>query len=270
MDCHGVRGFRVLRVFRGWNPMRCTEVIGALQLPSAAWVDQRVPKKLLVENGAPTAADKRQINEGIEELVWLAALKPTTIGVPAYRDEVREYLEITVLSVVLRPEAKAPRLTELIHRSVPYPVLLIQCQAAGITLSLAHLRWSQGQAGQTVLDGAVITASVDPGKSATPAFLSSLNLSQQPRQSLHAVYQGWIERFEAHAAAQLTGVFTPAPDATAAERRRVALVDHQRLSREIGLLRASASKETQLNRRVELNLELKRVEAQLMELEGRL
>ena len=245
--------------------MTVGDISAAIQVPAAARVDQRVPKKLLVENGAPTAADKRQINEGIEELVWLAALKPTTIGVPAYRDEVREYLEIAVLSVVLQPEAKAPRLTELIHRSIPYPVLLIQCQAAEITLSLAHLRWSQGQAGQTVLDGAVITASVDSGKPATPAFLSSLNLSQQPRQSLHAVYQGWIERFEAHAAAQLTGVFNPAPDATAAERQRVALVVHQRLSREIALVRASASKETQLHRRVELNLELKRLESHLAE-----
>ena len=50
-------------------------------LPDAR-VDQRVPKKLLLEHGAPTAADKRQINDGIEELLWVAALKPTTIGVP--------------------------------------------------------------------------------------------------------------------------------------------------------------------------------------------
>lgn len=245
--------------------MTVGDIIAATQVPAAARVDQRVPKKLLVENGAPTAADKRQINEGIDELVWLAALKPTTIGVPAYRDEVREYLEIAVLSVVLRPEAKAPRLTELIHRSIPYPVLLIQCQASGITLSVAHLRWSQGQAGQTVLDSAVVTAAVDPSKPATSAFLTSLNLSQQPRQNLHAVYQGWIERFEAHAAAQLTGVFNPAPDATTAERRHAALADHQRLSREITLLRASAGKETQLHRRVELNLELKRLESCLAE-----
>jgi hypothetical protein len=244
-------------------PMSICDVITALELPPSARIDQRVPKKLLVENGAHTASDKRQINEGIEELVWLASLKPTTIGVPAYRDDVREYLEIAVLSLLLRPEAKAQRLTELIHRSIPYPVLLIQCQAAGITLSLAHLRWSQGQAGQTVLDGAVITTTVDPGKPATSAFLSSLNLRQQPRQSLHAVYQGWIERFEAHAAALLTGVFNPAPDATAAERRRIALADHQRLSRDIAVLRATAGKETQLHRRVELNLQVKLSEAQI-------
>ena len=83
--------------------MTTMDVLAALSLPPEARVDQRVPKKLLVENGAPTTADKRQINEGIEEIIWLAALKPTTIGVPEYRDAVREYLEIAVLSLNLAP-----------------------------------------------------------------------------------------------------------------------------------------------------------------------
>src|SRR5690349_9163760 len=117
------------------HPVEINAVIAALGLPQQARVEQRVPKKLLVENGAPTAADKRQIETGIEELFWWAALKPTTIGVPEYRDEVREYLEIAVLSLALRPEAKATRLSELVHRAIPYPVLLITQQQAAITLS---------------------------------------------------------------------------------------------------------------------------------------
>jgi hypothetical protein len=245
--------------------MTATSVIAALCLPADARVDQRVPKKLLVENGAPTAADKRQINDGIEELHWLAALKPATIGVPVFRDDYREYLEIAVLSLTLRAGAKAPRLTELIHRAIPYPVFLIQSQPGGLTLSLAHLRWSQGQSGQTVLDGPLITATVDAETSFTEAFLASLNVTSQPRQHLHALYQGWIERFEAHAAARLTGSFTPALDAAAAERRRTALAEHERLNREMTSLRARAGKETQLNRRVELNLQLKQLESRLAE-----
>ena len=55
-------------------------------------VDRRVPD-LLLEHGAPTAADKRRIKEGIEEVQWVATLKPTTIGVPAFRDATREYLK---------------------------------------------------------------------------------------------------------------------------------------------------------------------------------
>lgn len=245
--------------------MTAASVIAALCLPADARVDQRVPKKLLVENGAPTAADKRQINDGIEELHWLAALKPATIGVPIFRDDTSEYMEIAVLALTLRAGAKASRLTELIHRAIPYPVFLIQSQPGGLALSLAHLRWSQGQSGQTVLDGPLITATVDAETSATEAFLASLNVASQPRQDLHALYHGWMERFEAHAAARLTGSFTPALDAAAAERRRTALAEHERLTREMTSLRARAGKESQLNRRVELNLQLKQLESRLAE-----
>ena len=57
--------------------MKPFDPIAALALPDDALVDRRVPKTLLIENGAPTAADKRRIREGIEEIQWLAALKPT-------------------------------------------------------------------------------------------------------------------------------------------------------------------------------------------------
>jgi len=66
------------------------DMVAALALPADTRIERRVPKKLLVEQGAPTAADKRQIQDGIEDLVWVAALKPNNIGVTAFRDEVRE------------------------------------------------------------------------------------------------------------------------------------------------------------------------------------
>ena len=43
--------------------MTLESLISALALPTSCRVDQRVPKKLLVENGAPTPADKRLIND---------------------------------------------------------------------------------------------------------------------------------------------------------------------------------------------------------------
>src|SRR5690606_36586974 len=102
-------------------------VVSALALPAESRVDQRVPKTLLVEHGAPTAADKRLTREAVEEIHWLAALKPNTIGVSAYRDELREYLEIAVLVLTLRGLERKPtqalRLAELLHRAVPYPLL---------------------------------------------------------------------------------------------------------------------------------------------------
>jgi hypothetical protein len=244
--------------------MTVEEIIAALDLPAGSRVDQRVPKKLLVENGAPTAGDKRQINEGIEELLWLAALKPTTIGVPEYRDEAREYLEIAVLQLVLREGAKATRLVELVHRAVPYPVLLLTEQKDQLALSAAQKRWSQGEAGKTVLDGEIVSARFDESANPEliPSFLDALKLNQQSRVNLRALYGGWIDSALAWNAAEITLRFTLG-DGLDSSGREEALREFGRLEAEAARLRAAAKKEKQIAKRVELNLELKRVEGQL-------
>jgi hypothetical protein len=235
----------------------------SLNLPAGSHVNQRVPKKLLLENGAPTAADKRLINDGIEELLWLAALKPSTIGVPEYRDDVREYLEIAVLRLTLRATAKVTRLVELIHRAVPYPLLLLMEHGEWHGLSAAHKRWSQGEAGKTVLEGDIVIAKWNAERDSErwPAFRDALAMGRQPRTTLYALYQGWIDTLLALQAARVTGAFVVAANAEHAALRHDALQECARLDAEIVRLRATAAKEKQMSRRVELNLELKRVEA---------
>ena len=71
---------------------------------------------------------------------------------PEYRDEQRAYLELAVLLVDLREAGKVSRIAELIHRAIPYPVLLILADSDGLMLSLAHIRWAQKEADKTVLE----------------------------------------------------------------------------------------------------------------------
>lgn len=245
--------------------MSFTQVIDALGLPIDARVDQRVPKKLLTEHGAPTAADKRQIQDGIEELLWVAALKPTNIAVPDFRDDVREYLEIAVLTATFRVGSKTTRLIELIHRAIPYPVVLLSEEGGAFSLSLAHKRWSQGEAGEIVIEDVRRTASFDPkNPTAEEAqFLASLAVSGLPNRDMCALYQGWLDRVAALEAAQITGAFTHPDSDSRAQALRDGLDAHARLQRELAALRAQAEKEKQLNRRVQLNLEIKRLEAKV-------
>lgn len=255
--------------------MMVSSIIAALALPEGARVEQRVPKKLMLEQGAPTAADKRAIQDGIEELFWVAALKPVNVGVPAFRDELREYLEIAVLTATFRPGAKASRLVELIHRAIPYPVVLISRGAAenaeGISFSVAHKRWSRGEAGKVVLDEGYPQMTPIPAECpASRGFLESLAVAGLPRGDLFALYQGWVDRVAALEAARITGVYA-VPGATGAgEAVRDGLEAHRSMERELVSLRARAKKEKQINRRVELNLEIKRLEGEMAAIAGRL
>ena len=244
--------------------MSFAPVIDALAIPPEALVEQRVPKKLLLEQGAPTAADKRRIQDGIEEMTWVAALKPTNIGVPAFKDAMREYLEIAVLAVVLRPAAKPPRLVELIHRAIPYPLVLLTDHSDTLSLSLAHKRWSQGEAEKVVIEK-VRQVPLHPGAPSTEeaAFFASLAVSYLPARDLFALYAGLLDSMAALEAARITGRFAPPESAERASAMREELDVHARLERDLAILCTRAHKEKQLNRRVELNLEIKRLEADL-------
>lgn len=245
------------------------QLLAALNLPPAAVVGQRVPKKLLLENGAPTAADKRLINEGVEELRWAAALKPSTCGVPEFRDAVREYLEIAVLHVRLRSTAKVGRLIELIHRAIPYPVLLIEEDADDRRLSLAHKRLALNEAAKVVLDGEpesveLVSANGEVGA----GFLQALSISRQPKGSLYALYQGWLDTALALKAAAITGQFTIHDAVSRVELRRRALHRVAELKERISVLRREAAKASQMARQVELNLQLRKLEGELVQEEG--
>ncbi|MGS0755341.1 DUF4391 domain-containing protein [Roseateles sp. GG27B] len=261
--------------------MTAVDILLALGLPASCRVDQRVPKKLLIENGAPAAADKRLLNDTIEEIQWIAALKPNTIGVPEFRDAGREYLEVAVLSIATRgvpatvpadgadgaalvaKPVNTTRLAELVHRAVPYPGRLLLATPQGLFLSMAHKRWAQNEAGKVVLDGEVTTIEVGGDLPPAHPFMQSLALARQPQTTLMALYQGWLDCLAALEVARYTGKFRALAGPAQAAAGREALRECQRLDLEAARLRVQASKEKQMSKQVDLNLALKRVQADL-------
>ncbi|WP_332304326.1 DUF4391 domain-containing protein [Rhizobium sp. GR12] len=245
------------------NAATCiSAVVDALGLPANARVDIRVPKKMLIEQGAHTSSDKRAIQDGIDELVWFAACKPASVGVPTFMDDVREYVEIAVIGCTFRADVKSNRLIELIHRAIPYPVILITADDRGIGVSLAHKRRAQNEAAKVVTDRNAITCLFDPTMPPPneKAFLDSLELSKQSHRDLFALYDGWMARVEAMNAANLSGSFVVSTDDRQITRRRAAIEEYERLNKENLLLRSHAAKAKQISQRVDLNQKIKSIE----------
>jgi hypothetical protein len=66
--------------------MKIEDILDSLAIPSNARIDKRIPKKVLLDNVSFSTADKKLIQESIDEMQWVAALKATNIGVQQYRD----------------------------------------------------------------------------------------------------------------------------------------------------------------------------------------
>lgn len=261
------------------------QLISALHLPAESSVGQRVPKRMLAENltsrGTATSSDRKLLQEQIEEITWVAALKPSNAGIPAFQDEARSYLELAVLHVRLRQGSRldekaaklsssTARLAELVHRAIPYPVLMVLDDDVHLYISMVHIRWAQKEADRTVLDGELIQGTfVRNGADTAPkvdaatlnAFLDALPLSKQPRADLFALYQGWMDTLSAWQTAAVTGRFECVSPQQASARRAALRRCHE-LDAQISSLRAAASKEKQMARQVAVNLEIKALMAQ--------
>jgi hypothetical protein len=105
---------------------------------------------------------------------------------------------------------------------------------------------------------------LDPDRPAAveASFLASIAVSRLPARDLFALYEGMLARLAALEAARLTGVLTP-PNSAGHAAVWAGLDTHARLKRDLAILRARADKEKQINRRVELNMDIKRLEAEL-------
>ena len=260
-------------------------VYAALELPVEAALNQRVPKKLFLEQLAAqpgtTAADKKLVREDLGEFRWLASLKPGFIGLAAYADDTHEYTEIAVLAVVTRAEnqsaTRIERLAQLIHRAVPYPVLLFIETLDSLTFSLAHKRKTLNvDAGKPVLEE--MRSVCLRGESASGRLVADLlqqlglsGLNLPVRDMFHA-YSGWMNLLVAFDSAlwlQRLGSYTellPLHSSDEADRHRAAQVELDRLAREEATLRSRVAVERQLARRVEWNLALKNLLARRTEL----
>ena len=243
--------------------MVAEDLISALQLPEQTRVNQRVAKKLLIENLAPTTSDRQQINDGVEEVQWVAALKPGNCGIPAYRDAQREYVEAAVLHLKLRQSARPTRLIELLHRAVPHPTLMLVSTPDSLQLSVSHKRWAQNEADKIVLDGETITVALQADPQINAAFLTTVSLERQPRSDLYSFYQGWINNMLALRAAYLTGSFRMASSPLDAAARHQALQACIDLQAQISTISTLARKAQQVARQVELNLKLKQLQKAL-------
>lgn len=246
--------------------MRADRVLMALELPEATRVDRRVPKKVFLERGDFRASDRRLVQEGLEELQWVAALKPNTVGIPAFRDEFREYLEISVIMVTTLEGTRDSRLSELLHRSIPYPLVLVYESLSGINLSLAHKRNSKSEKEWIVVEQEYRTIPWSFGESDSleKSFLNSLSISHlYPVADLFDLYQKWIDRIVAQNVSTITNNFRIPELPGESEVLMKEIESFTSLEKGLSLLRSKAAKEKQMARRVDLNLEIKQEEKRL-------
>src|SRR5690554_256931 len=188
----------------------------------------------------------------INKILWLYCLTPETINIPAYKDEVRDYPEIEVIEVLLHKEYKLNRIAEIIMRTIPYPMLLIFKLEDKRQFYVAHQRTNQSDSSKNTIEEFIATNWLESDS----ALFDKLDIKQMRFINFYTLYSDIVDAISIY---RLSTIMPTDDRITGAEARELS-AKIEDIEQEITSLRAKLKKETQFNRKMELNIEIKRLE----------
>lgn len=223
-----------------------------LNIPDSCFIGSTIYKKLFYENADLSGRDKSLFTETINKITWLYCLKPETINIQAYKDEARDYPEIEVIEVLLHRDYGLKKIAEIIMRTIPYPMLMIFKLDDKIQFYVAHQRVSQSDSSKNTMEESISTAWLDNDSD----LLVKLNIKQMRFTNFYALYSDIVDAISIY---NLSTIMPTEGNITGAQARQLS-AKIEDIEQEIISLRSRLKKETQFNRRMELNIQIKKLE----------
>jgi len=223
-----------------------------LNIPDSCFVGSTIYKKLFYENAHLSSSDKSLFTDTINKVVWLYCLKPETINIPAYKDEVREYPEIEVIEVILNKEYGLNRIAEIIMRTIPYPMLLIFKLEDKIRFYMAHQRTNQSDSSKNTIEEFISTDWLSNDSD----LFAKLDIKQMRFTNFYTLYSDIVDAISIY---NLSAIM-PTDDTVTGAKARELSAKIEDIEQRIANLRSKLKKESQFNRKMELNIEIKRLE----------
>ncbi|MCL4281299.1 MAG: DUF4391 domain-containing protein [Flavobacteriales bacterium] len=239
-------------------------ILDILQLPERCLIQKRLTKAFFLKHFSLTAAEKKLLNEGIDQMDWLASIRAAQV--PAFTSDTYSYEEVQVFAVQLRlerVERTGTKVADLVQKYVPYPVLLFVYDRENYLVNASTKRINQNDASKRTLEASVNTPvlSLLYADAVAQAFHQALRFAQLDKTDLRTLYGGYMQAVVQCRAAAQTGVFRDRPAVRSAED----LATLQRidaLEAEIKVLRAKATKDLPLREQVAVNTDIQQRRAE--------
>lgn len=110
-------------------------LLQSLGLPDSAIINKPLFKKMFQEHAELDAKDKQLLKDAVCKIRWLYSLKPSTINIAPYQDELHDYGEVALLHVELNTPKHAERIGLLLNRAIPYPLWLLFTYSEAVTIA---------------------------------------------------------------------------------------------------------------------------------------
>jgi len=239
-----------------------------MTIPGTCRIGKRVFKKLFHENAKLSLTDKKALSEDVDTILWQYIFKSTTIPIMPYDDDQREYHEVALLQVNLKRLGKVNRLAEIIHKAIPYPLIVVFVSETICAISLAHKRFSQAERDSIVAEDFQTTCWIDLLNLTIDqvSFLESMNVTTWPFIHFFAFYRAAMNCVVALACAEHSGHYSLESANGHSLDEQIFMLKHiDELQQEKTGIQHKLKKEKNLGTQVQLNMQIKQINDHIKE-----
>lgn len=239
-----------------------------MDIPKKCELGSTIFKKHFYEHAKLNKTDKELFIRHVDKIKWDCCLKPVNIPIKPFKDGIREYNEVEFITVKLNLSNKTKRIAEIIMRAIPYPMVLVFENENKIQFFTAHQRINLADSSKNTVEEFIFTDWIylDNLDEQDKKLFESLNIKNLSFTNFYTFYNDIIWAIIRYNTSKVSGV-TPKLhiDVMKSIYDQINEIDY-----EIDNIKGQINKETQFNRVVELNIEIKRLKDKRKELVGRL
>jgi hypothetical protein len=243
-------------------------------IPERSILDKKLTKAFFLKNFDLSAVEKKLLNNSIQSMDWLVSIKPTIANIATVVNSNYAYEEIQIFVCTVgenQLNELADKCIVLLQKYIPYQMLVIVEDATHFVINASDKRINLNDISKRTIDSYSTTKALSKlyKNEITSSFFEALDFSKLDKTNMETVYKSYIQAIVQFQTASITGSFIKRSHSRT-EEDMILLASIETIEKEIVRLSNQIKKETQLNNRVSLNIEIQNQRKEIENIKNKL
>lgn len=244
------------------------------KFPERCILNKRLTKAFFLKNFVLTAAEKKLLNSTIQSMEWLASIKTSNANISAVINDEYVYEEIQVMICTLpnnQLEIHGKKCIELFQKYIPYQLIVIVEDEHDFIINTCDKKVNQNDKNKRTIENTFSTSILSKlyKDELTASFFNLLAFQHIDKTNMQTTYKNYIQAVVQFQAASITGKYSKRTQKRT-EEDMLNILAIEDIEKEISSFTKKIKKETQLNKKVELNMSIQKKRQKIEEIKNKL
>jgi hypothetical protein len=240
------------------------EIINNLHIPNNCKINKKLFKKQFKENFSLNSSERKLISN-VESITLEYLLNKDNINIVPFVDVDSDYSEVAYIKVNLHNHSKLQHISNIIQ-NIPYPLIVFYHYKNTICIEVSPKRINKNDTSKLVVVENYFTTwiNLENISDIEKEFIKSLDIQNQPFINFLSFYTSYLDKIISFNASKFSGILN-INENTKEILAEISSIDIQKLE-----LKNKIKKENNFSDKVNMNIQLKKLNDKLKDLKGKL